>query len=75
MHSGYGRMFDGAGLQSCCNDFARNVVTCDVDNSSSHTNNRSINFLVLGEEPTDNINESIGATEHILMLILVKKER
>ena len=35
------------------NELARNVVILDVDNSSSsHTDNRKINFLPLGEGPT-----------------------
>ena len=40
MYSGYGIAFDGKGLLSFGNDFARNVVIFDVDNSSSsHTDN------------------------------------
>ena len=46
------------------NDFARNVVIFDVDNtSSSHTNNQKDNVLVLGEGPTKAINDSICAAE------------
>ena len=42
------------------NDFARNFVIFDVDNSSlSHTNV----FLVLGEGPTDDVNGSIGEAQ------------
>ena len=45
-----------------CNSFARNVVILGVDNSSSsRTNDRKNNFLVLGEVPTDGINDSTGA--------------
>ena len=44
-----------------CNDFARNVIIFGVDNtSSSHTDNRKNNFLVLGEA-THGINDSTGA--------------
>ena len=46
------------------NDFARNVVIFDVDNtSSSHTNNQKDNVLVLGEGPTKAINDRICAAE------------
>ena len=44
------------------NAFARNVVIFGVDNSSSyHTNNWKLNFLILGERPTDGVNEITGA--------------
>ena len=40
---------------------ARNDVICDVDsNSSSQTDNRKKNFLVLGEIDTFGINGSFG---------------
>ena len=46
------------------NDFARNVVIFDVDDSSSsHTDNRKNNFLVIGEGPTQGINDSTGTAE------------
>ena len=42
----------------------RNVTIFGVANSSSsHTDNCKNNFLVLGEGPTDDINDSIGAAE------------
>ena len=45
-------------------DFARNVVIVCVDNSSSsHTNNLKDNFSVLGEGPTQGINDSTGAVK------------
>ena len=45
-------------------DFARNVVKFGVDNSSlSHTNNWKITILVLGEDLTQGINDSTGASE------------
>ena len=48
--NGQGITFDGEGLWSFGNDFARNVVIFDVDNSSStYTNNQINNFVVLGE--------------------------
>ena len=73
MYSGYGTAFDGAGLWSFGYDFARNVVTFSVDNSSlSHSDNLKNVFLVLGEGPTDNINGSIGATEQKLNINFIK---
>ena len=45
--------FDGEGFWSFDNGSARNVVIFGVGNSSSsHTDNRKNNFLVLGEDPT-----------------------
>ena len=45
-------------------DFARNVVIVCVDNSSSsHTNNLKDNFSVLGEGPTQGINDSTGSVK------------
>ena len=42
--------FDGAGSWNFGDDFARNVVICGVDNSSSsHADNCKNNFLVLGK--------------------------
>ena len=64
MYIGYGIAFDGAGLWSFGNDFDRNVVISDVDNSSSsHTDNCHNDFLLLGEAPTDDINGSVDAAE------------
>ena len=46
------------------NDTARNVIIFGVNNSSSpHIDNSKNNILVLGEEPTENINGSVGAAE------------
>ena len=57
-------VFDGESSWAFCNDFARNVVTFGVSNStSSHTDKRKHNFLVLGEGSTDDINGSTGAAE------------
>ena len=69
--------FDGEGSWGFGNDFARNVIVFDVDNSSSfHTNNRKNNVLVLGEGPIyGSISGSIGATEKKLVLTLVKKRQ
>ena len=44
--------------------FVRNFVILGVDNtSSSHTDNRKNNVLVLGERPTEGIDDSVGAAE------------
>ena len=56
--------FDGEGSWSFGNDFARNVGTfCVCNTSSSHTDNWKNNFLVLGEGPTQGINDSTGVAE------------
>ena len=52
-------------------DFARNVVIFDVDDSSlSHTDNCRNNFLVLVEGPTDDIIDSVGTAETNKNLVL-----
>ena len=49
-YNGYGIAVEGKSSWSFGNDLARNVVIFGVDNSSSsHTDNRKNNFLVLGE--------------------------
>ena len=51
-------------VHSFSNDFARNAVIFDVDNSlPSHTDNQKNNFLVLGEVPTGRITDSTGAAK------------
>ena len=58
VYSGYGIKFDSASSWSFDNDFARNVIIFDVDNSSSIlSDNRKNNFLILGKGPTYCINE------------------
>ena len=64
VYSGYEIAFDVNGERSFDNDFARNVVTFGVDNSSPfHTDNFKINFLVLGQGGTFGINGSFGVPE------------
>ena len=56
--------FDGEGFWSFDNGSARNGVIFGVSNSSSsHTDNRKNNFLVLGEDPTQSINGNTDAAE------------
>ena len=56
------------------NDFARNVVTFGVDNSSSsHFDNHKNNFLILSEGSTSDINGSFSSPGKYLVLILVKQ--
>ena len=58
----YGITFNSAGVWSFDNDTARNVIIFAVDNSSSsHSDNRQNNVLILG--PTFGINGSFGAPE------------
>ena len=64
IYNGQGKAFDGESSWSFDNDFAKNVVIFGVDNSSSsHTYNRKNNFLVLGDRPTDCINDITGTAE------------
>ena len=64
VYSVYGVTFDSAGSWGFGNDFARNVIVFGVDNnSSSHSDNRKNNFLILGECPTYGINGSFGVPE------------
>ena len=60
-YSGYGIGFDSC---SQFGKFAKNVVTFGVGNNLSvHTNSSKKNKLVLGEEPTDGLNDTIITTE------------
>ena len=53
-YNGRGIAFDGKGMWSYVNYFARNIVIFGVVNtSSSHTNNKKINSLVFSEGPTE----------------------
>ena len=62
VYSGYGITFDSASSWSFDNNFARNVISFGVDNSSSfHSGNRKNNFLILGECPTYGNNGSLGS--------------
>ena len=64
LHSGYGMTFDSADSRRINNDTARNVKIFGVDNSSSsHSDNRKNNFLVLGEGPAFGINGSFDSPE------------
>ena len=64
IYNGWEKEFDGKGSWSFGNDFARNVVIFGVDNSSSsHTDNRKNDFLVLVEGQADGINDTTGAAE------------
>ena len=61
IYNGQGIAFDRAGQWSYGNDFARNVIIFAVDiNSSSDTDNRKDNFLVLDKAPTYDINVAIN---------------
>ena len=60
----YRIVFDGNGSGSFDNDFARNIVICGVDNSSSsHSDNHKNILLILGEDQTSDINSSFGSPE------------
>ena len=73
IYNGRGIVFDEKDLWSFGNGFVRNVVIFVVDNSSSfYTDNRKNNFLVLGERPTDDINNSTGAAEKKIKINFTK---
>ena len=56
--------FDSAGSYNFDNDFAKNGVMFGVDNSSSsNSDNRKNNFLILGKDLTYDINGSFGSPE------------
>ena len=58
--------FDGAGSWSFGRNFFTNVVIFGVVNSSSsRIDNQKNSFLVLGDGPTDNINDSVDSREKI----------
>ena len=72
-YNGQGIPFDGEGSWSFDNAFARNAIIFGVDNtSSSHTDNRKNNFLVLSEGLIDGINDSTDAAERKFVLTLAK---
>ena len=76
VYSGYRIAFDGKGSWSFNDDFARSLTIFGVDNNSlSHTDNVKNGFLILGEGDTFGINESFGALEKSLILILVKQRQ
>ena len=62
--SGYGTTFDSAGSWTFNNATTRNAIIFGVDNSSSsHSDNRKNNFLVVDGGQTFRINESFGSPE------------
>ena len=64
VYSGYGITFDSALSWSFDNEFARNIIIFGVDNSSSsHSDNRKNDFLMLGELLTYGINGKFGSPE------------
>ena len=75
MYSEYGITFDSAGSWSFNNDTVRNVITFGVDNSSSsQTDNRKSNFLVLGEGLTFGINESFDQRKSFILILVNQTE-
>ena len=74
--NGRGIAFDEEGSWSFGDDFPRNFVIFVVDNSSSsQSDNRKNNFLVLGEGPTQGIIDNTGAAEKNIVLTLVKQKQ
>ena len=76
IYNGRRIVFDGEVSVSFGNNFAGNIIIFGVDNSSSpRTDNWKKNFLVLGEGPTDGINDSTDAAEKKVVLNLVKQRQ
>ena len=64
VYSGYGIASDELSSCSFGNDFAMNFITIGVNISASyHIDNSKNKFLLLGDVPSDEINDSIGAAE------------
>ena len=75
MCSGYGITFDGKSEWNFGNDSTRNVVIFGVDESStSLTDNRKNDFLVLGKGDTFRINGSFGAPDKKLSINFSKSK-
>ena len=73
--SDYGIAFNGKGEWNFGNDFARNVIIFGVDSSSSsHTDNRKIKLLILGEWNTFGLNGSFGAPEKKFSINFIKEK-
>ena len=71
MYSGYAITFDSGGSWNFNNEIARNVIIFGVDNSStSHSDNRKDNFLILGEGSTFGINGNFGSKKKICINLL-----
>ena len=75
MYSGYQRAFDGEGEWYFSNNVAWNIVILGVDNSSSsHTDNRKNDFLVLDEGDTFGINGNFGTSEKLFIITFSKSK-
>ena len=73
VYSGYGITFDSACSRSFDRDFARNVIIFDVDDgSSSYSDNRKNNFLILIEGPTYDINGRFRSSEKKFSIFVTK---
>ena len=65
VYSGYGIAFDGSRSWNFDISYTRNVLIFGIDNSSSSpTDNRKNNILVLGEAPTYGISGNFGSPEN-----------
>ena len=73
IHNDWVILFDGEGSWGFGNGFANNVVIFGVHHSlSSHTNNSKNDILVLGERPTDGINDNTSVAEKTKDKLLFK---
>ena len=73
VYSGYGITFNSTDWWSFSNDIAKNVIIFGVDNSSSsYVDNRKNNFLILGLDPTFEINGNFCSPEKIISINFTK---
>ena len=71
--SGYGIGFDREGTFSAGNGFGRKFIIFGLDMSSSvHVDNKKKDVLVLGEVPTQGLDDATLTAEKNIQLILLK---
>ena len=69
----YGLGFDRKGTFSVGNGFGKNYIIFEVDMSSSvHVGNKTKNILILGEGPTQGLDDTTLIAEKNIQLILLK---
>ena len=72
-HTGYGIEFDRRGPFTLANGFGENVMIFGVDMSSSvHVDNKKKNILILGEAPTQELDDKTLTVENKTLVPLNK---
>ena len=71
-YSGYGTGFDRCETFSIANGFGKNVTVFGVDMSSSvHVDNKKKDLLILGEAPTQELDDTTLTAGKSIQLILL----